>query len=125
DRNDVTIAVSSVEALDEEFGPDETFADKLADLSDHDLHLAVAELFRRSFRLARRKLELLDESGNNLLQFGITTQGRVDDDELEPIKFRANVLNYSGPDAAAETFDMILSTETAANRYCENVRNQP
>lgn len=123
DRNDETIAVTSVSALDEEFGPDETFADKVTELSDHDLHIAVEELTRRAFRAAQRHLELLDEGANVPLYITMAVECRRD--EVEPIKYRFQCYNYAGPDASAETFDLVLSADTAAKRYTENKRNQP
>jgi len=125
DRNGDTIAVSSVDALDEEFGPDEKFADKLKDLSDHDLHLAVEELLSRSFRTARRQMELLDESNSNLLMVSIQCQTSVNRDDFDAVKFGFRIYNYGGQDAVAETFDLVRSADVAAKRYCEDRMNQP
>ena len=125
DRNNETIAVTSVDALDEEFGPDQTFADKLSDLSDHDLHLAVEELLKRSFKTAKRKLELLDESNSNLLMVSIQCQTSVNRDDFDAVKYGFRIYNYGGQDAVAETFDLVKSANVSANRYCEDRQNQP
>lgn len=127
DRNEETIAVTSVEALDEEFGPDATFAEKIADLSDHDLHMCVEELVRRSIKAARRNIEMLDEGSTCPLYVSIQTNTTNDNDgyDFTPIKYRFQCYNYGGPDAVAETFDLVLSANTSSKRFCEDKRNQP
>ena len=97
DRNGDTIAVSSVDALDEEFGPDETFADKVKDLSDHDLHTAVEELMRRAFQAARRQLEFVEDASRIPLYIAIAGQSSVDRLDHDAIKYNFKVYDYTGP----------------------------
>lgn len=127
DRNDETISVTSVEAIDEEFGSGPSFADSIADLSDHNLHMCVEELIRRSIKAARRNIEMLDLGSTNPLQISITTSTLYEGTgyDFAPVKYFFRCYNPSGPDSNAETFDLVLSANTASKRFCEDKRNQP
>lgn len=117
------VVVTSEEAIEEEFGPDMSFKERLSELTDEDLHLAVEELFRRAFLKSKDRLEVAGHGGKSLY---VEIAGSMSSDgEVGASKYRFRVYNPYGNDATSETFNLILSGDTAARRFVEDQNNQP